>query len=471
MKKLLLMILASITLIPLSLTSAEIIPVWNKVNGEGMKEDMIHDIEFLRGENQLILLTGLGEKGDIQIRDTKTGELVSTYPINTLSRYNQIEITPDSNRCIITTGGNRSIGATIELRNLSDYSLLSKDTLILDGEKDNIGNPFIFLFRDMIVDPVRPLVYVMIEKTNFNVLEEYKDRFYLKIYNYETMELVKDLTSIGYENEHMKCFDVSDDGKYLAALNEGKAYLKVWDLETYELIKNEQLYDSKLTNPNDYWCEAQDIEFSSIDNDLIYYSGIFPKSTEEIDPNGIFKYRMQSNNSELIDIKVRYSGGRFIFFENETQILNYNGNALYFISLELYEILLKSTPKIEYPFIFKVIYSSINNISIGYSNVNIGGVRFDSQSGVNNSFEKEIRISPNPTNGSINISFTNKHSSSFQYELISNSGQIVQSGVLGYLNLDANSINMDISTVSNGQYLLRVYSEQEEFVLNVIKED
>ncbi|PKL78058.1 MAG: hypothetical protein CVV25_12865, partial [Ignavibacteriae bacterium HGW-Ignavibacteriae-4] len=93
MKKQFFPILALFMLITSSLKSAEIIPVWNKVNGEGMIEDMIHDIEFLRGENQIILLTGLGEKGDIQIRDTKTGELVSTYPINTLSKYNQIEIT------------------------------------------------------------------------------------------------------------------------------------------------------------------------------------------------------------------------------------------------------------------------------------------------------------------------------------------------------------------------------------------
>jgi WD40 repeat protein len=470
MKYIFFSILALFMLITSTLKSAEIIPVWNKVNGGGMIEDMIHDIEFLRGENQLILLTGLGEKGDIQLRDTKTGELVSTYPINTLSKYNQIEITPDSNRCIITTGGNKTIGATIELRNLSDYSLISKDTLILDGNKDPLGNPFIYLFRDMIVDPVRPLVYVMIEKTNF-LLDEFNDKFYLKVYNYETMQLVKDLTPVGYENENLKCFDISDDGKYLAALNEGKAFIKVWDLETYELIKNKQLYDSKLSNPNDYRCEAQDIEFSSFDNDLIYYSGLFPKSTEQINPNGVFKFTMSNNKTELIDLKQRYSGGRFILFDNETQILNYNGNALYFINLELKETLLKTIPTLEYPFGEKTILEKKDGLFIGYSYQYIGALKYDSQSNIEEGFEKEIIISPNPTTGSINISFTNRHSSFFQYGLISTSGQIVQSGVLGYLNIDSNSINLDISTLANGQYILRVFSEREEFVFNVIKED
>ena len=52
MKNLLLNSLLAVTmLIATALRSAEIIPVWHKVNGEGMPEDMIHDIEFLRGED------------------------------------------------------------------------------------------------------------------------------------------------------------------------------------------------------------------------------------------------------------------------------------------------------------------------------------------------------------------------------------------------------------------------------------
>lgn len=447
-----------------SLKSAEIIPVWNKVNGEGMIEDMIHDIEFLRGENQFILLAGWAEKGAIQIRDTKTGELLSTYPINTLSRYNQIEITPDSNRCIITTGGNKEIGPTIELRNLSDYSLISKDSLKSDGDKDPTGNPFYYLFRDIIVDPIRPLVYVIIEKTNF-LLDEFNDKFYLKVYNYETMQIVKDLTPAGYENENLKCFDVSDDGRYLAALNEGKAFIKVWDLETYELIKNKQLYDNNLTNPNDYRCEAQDIEFSSINNDLIYYSGIFPKSTEEIDPNGIFKYRMISNNSELVNLKQRYSGGRFILFENETQILNYNGNALYFIDLKLNETLLKTIPTLEYPLDKKAIKTS-DGLYIGFSGAFIGSLKYDSQSNIETGLEEEIIISPNPTNSLVNINL-NCPDPIIKYSINDTNGLILKQSTI---ENQINNLKFDFSPYPSGVYFLTLNCNNKTKSYKIIKE-
>jgi len=86
-------------------------------------------------------------------------------------------------------------------------------------------------------------------------------------------------------------------------------------------------------------------------------------------------------------------------------------------------------------------------------------------------FENEIIISPNPTNGLVNISFTNQHPSAFKYEVISNLGQVVQSAGLGYLQLEANSVNLDISTIGNGKYIIRVFSDREEFVFNVIKSE
>jgi WD40 repeat protein len=448
-----------------SLKGAEIIPVWNKVNGDGMIEDMIHDIEFLRGENQFILLTGWAEKGAIQIRDTKTGELLSTYPINTLSNYNQIEITPDSNRCIITTGGNKEIGPTIELRNLSDYILISKDSLKLDGDKDPTGNPFYYLFRDIIVDPIRPLVYVIIEKTNFNILDEFKDKFYLKVYNYETMQLVKDLTPAGYENEKLKCFDVSNDGRYLAALNEGKAFIKVWDLETYELIKNKQLYDNNLTNPNDYRCEAQDIEFSSINNDLIYYSGKFPKINQSSYSGGIFEYYLSNNNIKKIEMDKDYTGGRFIFFENETRILNYNGE-LDFLNLLEQTIELNAVVSFEYPFVFKVIYSNNYNIFIGNSNVNIGGVMFDSQSNIENLIEGEIIVSPNPTNGIVNINLECPESI-LNYQINDITGAAVAQSTLAN---QSGNLQFDFSPYPSGVYFLSVNCNNQIKTYKIIKE-
>ena len=447
-----------------SLKGAEIIPVWNKVNGDGMIEEMIHDIEFLRGENQFILLAGWAEKGAIQIRDTKTGELLSTYPINTLSNYNQIEITPDSNRCIITTGGNKEIGPTIEFRNLSDYSLISKDSLKLDGDKDPTGNPFYYLFRDIIVDPIRPLVYVIIEKTNF-LLDEFNDKFYLKVYNYETMQLVKDLTPAGYENENLKCFDVSDDGRYLAALNEGKAFIKVWDLETYELIKNKQLFDNNLTNPNDYRCEAQDIEFSSINNDLIYYSGKFPDKLKPDKSNGIFKYSYMNNLIEFIDLKVRYDGGKLILLNNENNILSYKGNVLYFINLRLNEIELTVYPTLEYPLDQKTIKTT-DGLYIGFSLAFIGALKYDSQSKVETVLEEEIIISPNPTNSIVNINL-NCPNPIINYSINDTNGIILKQSTI---ENQINNLQFDFSPYPSGVYFLTLNCNNQSKTYKIIKE-
>ena len=117
-----------------------------------------------------------------------------------------------------------------------------------------------------------------------------------------------------------------------------------------------------------------------------------------------------------------------------------------------------------------IIYNESMNYFIGASSNELSKFLYDRETSIVSEYEEEIIISPNPTNGSINISFTNKHSSSFQYELISNSGQIVQTAAMGYLQLAANSINLDISSIANGNYILRVFSLQEEFVFNVIKE-
>lgn len=466
MKKLLLALLLTAMLTGAnSLRSAEIIPVWEKANGEGMIEDKIYDIEFLRGENQFILLAGIAEKGTIQIRETNTGELVSTYPLTALNRYNQIEITPDSNRCIITTGGSRTIGPTIELRNLGDYSLISKDTIVLDGDKDPAGNFFYYLFRDIIVDPVRPLVYVMLQKTNF-ASNEFEDRFYLKVYNYETMQLVKDLTPVGYETEELKCFDVSDDGKYLAALNDNKSYLKVWDLETQTLIKNQQLYDNNLTNPNDYRCEAQDIEFSSNDNDLIYYSGHFPNKDNSSYPNGVFKFSMSNNKLKLIELNFSYDGGIFTLFDDEKRIFVTSGNSISILNQELKIIEYTVSTSYKLPFGLTTILNSNSNNFIGYSNQYICSINYDSQTGVHSYNDEEIRISPNPTSSFININL-NCAESLNNYQISDISGALVKQGTL---QSQYSSLHFDFTSYPSGVYFLTINCYDQVKSYKIIKE-
>lgn len=270
----------------------------------------------------------------------------------------------------------------------------------------------------------------MIEKTNF-AQNKYKDRFYLKVYNYETMQLVKDLTPVGYELEDFKCFDVSDDGRYLAALNEGKSYLKIWDLETQELIKNKQLYDSGLSNPKDYTCEVQDIEFSSIDNDLIYYSGYFPNKENLPIPNGVFNYSHQKNAAHFVDINKKYPQGIFLLFDNDNRIALSSGVDISILNLKTNTVEFNDILKLEYPFVFKILFSKRNELFIGFSGSFIG---------------------------------------SLKYNIISDSGQSILSNEIGLFTPQNNNLNINISSVPVGHYLLRIYSDREEFIFNIIKE-
>ncbi len=89
---------------------------------------------------------------------------------------------------------------------------------------------------------------------------------------------------------------------------------------------------------------------------------------------------------------------------------------------------------------------------------------------IKNRNNKNSNISPNPSTGNLIIELNNRNSSNFNYELISISGQIVKSNSLGFLNINNQNININISDVTNGQYTLRVFSEQEEFMFNIIKE-
>ncbi|MFA7325760.1 MAG: T9SS type A sorting domain-containing protein [Candidatus Kapaibacterium sp.] len=76
---------------------------------------------------------------------------------------------------------------------------------------------------------------------------------------------------------------------------------------------------------------------------------------------------------------------------------------------------------------------------------------------------------PNPTVGNITVKFNNKFPSEFSYEVISVTGEVVLTDDLGYLTLNNNSINLDISNVANGSYSIKVFSNQEEFISNIVK--
>ena len=70
MKYIFFSILALFMLITSSLKSAEIIPVWNRTI-----EGKVQDMEFLKGQNEILMLVGEGSNGQIQRRNPENGEL------------------------------------------------------------------------------------------------------------------------------------------------------------------------------------------------------------------------------------------------------------------------------------------------------------------------------------------------------------------------------------------------------------
>jgi type IX secretion system substrate protein len=462
MKQLIIFITLIMLLTVAKTKSAEIIPVWDKIWKQGSPQftNRIHDFEFLRGEDQFIMIAGVEELGAVEIRKTLTGELVTSFPLPNASYFNQIEITPDSNRFVITTGGDKVNSPAIELRSIEDFNLISRLPIQMDDDSvDNVGQPYYFVFKDIVIDPVKPYIYAFITKTNYYDDDDL-DRTWLKVYNYETMEEVRDLTPVGYEYELMKCMDISDNGSQLAVINEGKAYLKVWDLKTNKLIRNVNLWDENLPN-FDWWCKSEDIAFSKFNNDEIYFSGNYPGKGIESVKNGFFKY---SINTELSTLEMPRSG-RLCFFDNEERVLIYSGGSLSFVNLLQQKEELNVEATLKYPFGKKTIVSKKNSLIIGSSEQYIGSIKYDSQTGIADHYEEEIIISPNPTGSIVNINL-NCSESRINYQINNSQGlQLLQKS----LN-NKGSLQLDFSPYPIGVYFLTLQCNNQFKTYKVVKE-
>ncbi|MCB0541254.1 MAG: WD40 repeat domain-containing protein, partial [Bacteroidetes bacterium] len=313
MKQLIIFITLIMLLTVAKTKSAEIIPVWNRTI-----EGKVQDMEFLKGQNEVLMLVGEGAGGQIQRRNPENGELIHTYS-QFMSSFTKLALTPDSLMFVQINGIDGS------LRVIDDnYSITSTFSL-----SENQEDSLIVYFTTIVIDPSRPNAYVTTYGWNKNT-NQYAPRGKVIAYNYETGEHIKDLTEYG-EDEYT-AIEVSHDGKYLATLNDNKAYLKVWDLESMELIINEPLFDEN----SDDWCEAQDIYFSKINPDLIYYSGLFTKKVhpKDIYPPSIYTFKIQSKTKELLLPNEIYGGFDMIFFDFESKILSSGGLAVSVLDLK-----------------------------------------------------------------------------------------------------------------------------------------
>ncbi|MCB0703339.1 MAG: T9SS type A sorting domain-containing protein [Candidatus Kapaibacterium sp.] len=380
MKQLIIFITLLMLLTIAKTKSAEIIPVWHTESGAGD----IQDMELLKGGNQFIALAGQGPEAQIQIRNTEDGELVRFYttPISTGSK---LQITPDSTRVLMING---SFG---QLRLLDEQFTILKTFNI---ESDSIK----IIFNALAIDPVRPLVYLSAYGGQY-INGKYQSASKILAYNYETGEHFKDLTEFG-EYEYT-VINVSNDGKYFASINEGEAYLKVWDLETMELIRDVQLYDDKLPN-NEWWCDSKDIQFSKLNSDVVYYSGRYPSNEQDKFYNGIMTYNIMEDKSSNTWLNY-FIGGKFILFDGENKLMNCNSTYVDIFDLNSQSLNTRISLSIDVPIQERAIYSSEKQIFIGNAKHLIGAIKYDSESNIETEFEKEIIISPNPTNNFVNI--------------------------------------------------------------------
>ena len=464
MKYVLLAILTTTILMSYTLSSAEIVPIWHTESGAGE----IHDIEFLRGEDSFILIAGIGENGVIEIRQTKTGDLIRSFPVPYLSYNNQIEVTPDSSKILITTGGDKEFKPTIELRNIEDFSVINSFKLEMDIDSlDEKGGKLYYKFRQAMVDPIRPLVYIIVEKTNY-ISNYTPEKYWLRVYNYKTMKEVTDLTPIGFENEKLKCFDISDDSKYLAALNDGRTYLKVWDLEKLELAQDIQLYDKDYNlDPNYFRCVTDDIEFSSNNNNLLYLSGKFPDNSVEYSSYGFYKFLIAEKQKIKEMQEENKVGGNLILLNKDNYLfLSSGGDDKIFNVMEKKLEVRLSDVGIELPSSVDVIFSHKYQIFIGCSKFKVGAIVFDNKSNIKIEETGNTSISPNPTNSFVNIIFDCTEPI-INYQINNLEGLLISQSSMHNQN---NPLQIDFSGYTPGVYFLMIRCGNESKSYKVVRE-
>ena len=443
MKQLIIFITLIMLLTVAKTKSAEIIPVWHTESGAGD----IQDMELLKGGNQFIVLAGEGPEAQIQIRNTEDGELVRFYttPISTGSK---LQITPDSTRVLMING---SFG---QLRMLDEQFTTLKTFNI---ESDSIK----IIFNALAIDPVRPLVYLSAYGGQY-INGKYQSASKILAYNYETGEHFKDLTEFG-EYEYT-VINVSNDGKYFASINEGEAYLKVWDLETMELIRDVQLYDDKLPN-NEWWCDSKDIQFSKLNSDVVYYSGRYPSNEQDKFYNGIMTYNIMEDKSSNTWLNY-FIGGKFILFDGENKLMNCNSTYVDIFDLNSQSLNTRISLSIDVPIQERAIYSSEKQIFIGNAKHLIGAIKYDSESNIETEFEKEIIISPNPTNNFVNIEL-NCIEQLINYQINDVNGlMIYQSSVLN----NTGNLLVDFTSYPVGVYFVSIECNNLLKTYKIVKE-
>lgn len=422
-----------------SLKSAEITSIWHTESGAGD----IQDMEILKGHKEILLLVGVGPEAQFQLRSTESGELINSAPIST-SIDSRIAMTPDSNRFIHLNAG------VAQIRTLDkNYSMIG----YFGVDSDSIN----YRFTNIAIDPIRPLAYVTIYGWT-GIYPNITTKSKVSIYNYETGEYVQDLTELG--DFEYSVIEVSNDGRFLATLNDGKTYLKVWDLETLELIVNEKLFDDS----EDIWCVSIDIKYSINKINMVYISGLFSKQIDSKRHNGVFAFDLLNSKRTRIVPDGLYDGNQFQLLDNETRIFNSSRTRIGVLNLNNSQLEWYGVPP-EYVFSSKVIYSEVNNYFIGFANKGISKFIYDSQADIISDYKEEIVVSPNPTSSTISIN-QQCNDSQIDYSIYNSMGnQIIQETVP-----NTNTLQINMIDYASGVYFLVVNCGNELKSYKIIRE-
>jgi WD40 repeat protein len=349
-------------------------------------------MEFMPDNNQFIMSTTRG----VQIRNTLTGEIANTpnfYAAN-------IEFSPDSTKLIITNGWDK----VIQTRNITDYSIINE--YILPEGTDTASYDFEFSYlglKEIVVDPIRPLIYAVRERSGQTKNGQPVLIRKIIIYNYETMEEVGKLTSPAEDTLWYKDIAISKDGKYLAAITESKSYIKVWDLNTRQKIRDFKVCDKIST----YSGSPDQITFSQINTDNIYFSGTFPQ-TKDYYYDGIMIYNIAQNKITDSTFAVgdkSVFGGRFCLFDNETRIIITRMNKIIVmnnISKDWEQQINKDTISGGQIFWGFQRYSNTIKIILGFGNSSFSCIKNNLGTSVPIP-QTEGTVFPNPTTGEVNI--------------------------------------------------------------------
>ncbi|MFN3194350.1 MAG: T9SS type A sorting domain-containing protein [Chlorobiota bacterium] len=422
---------------------------------------------ILQGGDDMLLTV---YEGRFEIRSIADGTLKGTYemPVEGIDIH-YAQLTPDSLRVLIAYGGRSDYQTSFELIDLEKYTSIKTFEIPLEGDTiTEYWNKYVNRFVDIEIDPIRPYVYFILKKAlPVQSVDEEKEYYTIKVYNYETGEEIRELDS--YKNDDLKFIDISHNGKYLASLNEREAQINIWDLETFSPIKSYRLFRN---NPDKAWKTiVSDLRFSELKSDIIYFSGRFSKIGNPYEfENGVFEYSIERGDHINLLPSNTYVG-RLIFAENEKLLFLNSGFTYLFFDFPNKNREYFSQPNNENSISSYAIYSLKYKFFIGGSGrgaveKGIRSMRYLTETNIENQDQNDNNVYPNPTTDNVTIE-TICNNSEVKLEIIDINGSVIKQDLMPISN---GNISISLLGLPIGTYFLKVGCGNKTYTYNVVKE-